>query len=74
MGVPDPDVPQLLGAVADALNKCERAGIAVTLAGGAAQTDHGYVMAVGDRRLGTRWAARLRAHHPMSPEPGPDDD
>lgn len=52
----DPD--RLLTAVADALNALERAGIAVDLEHGAALTTQGYVLPVGDGRLGSRWAVR----------------
>jgi hypothetical protein len=54
----DPD--RLLGAVADALNQCERHGLAVDLEHGAALTTRGYVLPVGDSRLGSRWAVRSR--------------
>ena len=54
------DPPSLLAAVADALNMCERHGIIVDLDHGAALTTRGYVMAVGDPRLGHRWAVRTR--------------
>lgn len=54
----DPAV--LLAAVADALNECERHGIVVDLEHGAALTARGYVLAVGEPRLGHRWAVRSR--------------
>ena len=69
-----PDAPRLLSAIADALNAAERAGLAVNLAHGAASTSHGYVLPVGDGRLGARWAARVKVPHEMSPEQGSDDD
>lgn len=65
MSLPDPD--RLLAAVADALNRCERAGITVQLVHGTAITDHGYVMATGDPRLGTRWQARPRLRTSQTP-------
>jgi len=62
------DPARLLGEVADALNACERAGIMVRLAHGTVVTGHGYVLAVGDPRLGARWQARTRL-----PPPGSDN-
>jgi hypothetical protein len=53
-----PDAARLLPALADALNACERAGITVQLAHGAAWTRHGYVLPAGDPRIGSLWAAR----------------
>jgi hypothetical protein len=55
--------------VADVLNQCERAGLVVQLAHGTVVTGHGYVLAVGDSRLGARWQAR-----PRLPAPGDDDE
>jgi hypothetical protein len=52
------DPARLLGVVADALNQCERAGLVIRLAHGTVVTGHGYVLAVGDSRLGARWQAR----------------
>lgn len=52
------DPSRLLAAVADALNACERHGLAVDLEHGAALTSRGYVLPVGDSRLGSRWAVR----------------
>ena len=49
---------RLLAAVAEALNACERHGLAVDLEHGAALTARGYVLPVGDSRLGSRWAVR----------------
>jgi len=54
------DPARLLAAVADALNACERAGVTIRLAHGSVVTGHGYVLAVGDPRLGARWQARTR--------------
>jgi hypothetical protein len=68
------DPARLLAAVADALNALERAGITCDLAGGAVMTDRGYVMAVGDGRLGNRWQARTRLWTPLSPEDSSDED
>jgi hypothetical protein len=69
------DPARLLSSVADALNALENAGITVDLAGGAVMTPRGYVMAVGDERLGSRWQARTRMWTPLSPldESGDDD-
>ena len=68
------DATRLLAAVADALNALENAGITVDLAGGAVMTERGYVMAVGDDRLGNRWQARTRLWTPLSPDDSSDDD
>ena len=54
------DPARLLAAVAEALNACERNGLAVDLEHGAALTVRGYVLPVGDPRLGSRWAVRQR--------------
>ena len=62
------DPARLLSAVADALNALENAGITVDLAGGAVMTPRGYVMAVGDPRLGSKWQARTRLWTPLSPQ------
>jgi hypothetical protein len=61
------DPARLLSSVADALNALENAGITVDLAGGAVMTERGYVMAVGDDRLGCRWQARTRLWTPLQP-------
>lgn len=66
------DAGRLLSAVADALNACERAGITVDVPAGAVLTSHGYVMPVGDTRLGSRWAARTRLAAEFCP--GGEDD
>jgi hypothetical protein len=55
-----PDIAALLSAVSEALNALERAGIAVDLDHGAVLTACGYVLPVGDARLGSRWAVRMR--------------
>ena len=57
---PASDASRLLAAVAEALNACERHGLAVDLEHGAALTARGYVLPVGDSRLGSRWAVRSR--------------
>ena len=68
------DAARLLSAVADALNALENAGITVDLAGGAVMTERGYVMAVGDARLGHKWQARTRLWTPLPPDDASDDD
>jgi hypothetical protein len=68
--------PRLLTAVADALNACDKAGILVQLAHGAAITNEGYVLAVGDGNvpmMGNRWVARTRALTPFSDQADDDD-
>ena len=67
------DPARLLTSVADALNALENAGITVDLAGGAVMTERGYVMAVGDGRLGNRWQARTRLWTPLQPGDSDDD-
>ena len=69
-----PDCSRLLSAVADALNALENAGITVDLAAGAVMTPRGYVMALGDDRLGSRWQARTRLWTPLQPPDDSDDD
>jgi hypothetical protein len=54
------DPARLLSLIADALNQCERYGIIVDLEHGAAMTTQGYVLPVGDCRLGSRWAVRAK--------------
>jgi hypothetical protein len=71
---PAADPARLLAAVADALNACERAGITVTIPGGAVATEHGYVLPVGDPRIGSRWAVRTRRWTGFSDREGDDDD
>jgi hypothetical protein len=53
-----PDSALLLGAVCDALNACERAGITVKLAHGSVITEAGYVFPVGPDTA--PWAVRTR--------------
>ena len=64
-----PDAEGLLGAVADALNACQAAGIDVKLKHGAVMTQLGYVLPIGNG-----WAARTRAYTEFTPPPGDDDD
>jgi len=71
---PASDPARLLSAAADALNALENAGITVDLAGGAVMTDRGYVMAVGDGRLGSKWQARTRLWTPLQPPGDSSDD
>jgi hypothetical protein len=54
------DPAHLLSVVADALNACERHGLVVDLEHGAVMSVRGYVLPVGDARLGHRWAVRQR--------------
>lgn len=54
------DYRRLLTAVADALNACERHGLIVDLERDGAITSRGYVLPVGDSRLGSRWVVRTR--------------
>lgn len=68
------DAARLLSSVADALNALENAGITVDLAAGAVMTSRGYVMAVGDDRLGSKWQARTRLWTPLSPPDENGDD
>jgi hypothetical protein len=71
---PAPDAGYLLSLVAEALNALENAGITVDLAGGAVMTPRGYVMAIGDDRLGSRWQARTRLWTQLSPADESSDD
>jgi hypothetical protein len=66
-GGPPPDsalsrAPELLGAVAAALNACDAAGIPVRLAHGAVLTDAGYVLRISPRHepafAGDLWQVR----------------
>lgn len=66
-GSAQPDPAVLLAAVADALSRCERAGIAVQLVHDSILTEQGYVLSVGDPRLGTRWQARPRLRGAQTP-------
>ena len=54
----------LLSALAGALNACEKAGLLVGLADGAAITNEGYVLPVGGAgdisMIGERWVPRTR--------------
>ena len=68
------DATRLLSSVANALNALENAGITVNLAGGAVMTERGYVMAVGDTRLGHKWQARTRLWTPLPPQDDGSDD
>lgn len=55
---------KLLKGLADALNACEKAGLLVYLADGAAITNEGYALPVGGAgevsMIGERWVARTR--------------
>lgn len=64
-----PDAPELLGAVAEALTACEQAGIAVKLKHGAVYTRHGYVLPADGR-----WVSRTLQWSPFSPEIDDDED
>jgi hypothetical protein len=55
-----PDARRLLSDVAGALNACERAGIPVDLSHEVVVTGYGYVLPIGDPRLGARWQARMK--------------
>ena len=63
------DAARLLAAVADALNACDRGGLHVCLDYGVVVTEHGYVLPLGEPRLGNRWKARMKV-----PTPGSDED
>ena len=67
-----PDPYRLLIAATDALNALKRDGLVVDLEHGALLTRHGYVMAIGDPRLGLRWAVRMRAPQPPVRNDGED--
>jgi hypothetical protein len=54
------DHARLLAAIADALNTCERHCLIVDLERDAVMPSRGYVMPVGDGRLGRRWRVRQR--------------
>ncbi len=72
---PASDPGRLLASVADALNACERYGLIVDLEHGAALTSRGYVLPVGDSRLGSRWAVRERLEPPVPvQDEGSDED
>ena len=69
------DPQRLLSSVADALNQCERHGLIVDLEKDGVITTRGYVLPVGDSRLGSRWAARMRTPADYIPEEdGRDED
>jgi hypothetical protein len=74
LNVAQADAARLLGQVAEALNACERAGITIDCPVDAVMTSHGYVIAVGDPRLGSRWAARTKLAAAFTPAGGGDDD
>ena len=61
---------QLLAGLADALNACEAAGLAVKLKHGAVHTRLGFVFEVGDKR----WEARTLAYSPFGTPPEADDE
>lgn len=69
-----PDASRLLAAIADAMNAAERAGITIEHPEIDLMTSHGDVLPIGDERLGTRWVARAKLAHAMSPEREGDDD
>lgn len=55
---------RLLADVAAAMNACERAGLRIdNLKNETVWTRAGYVLPVGDERLGTRWVVRARTPH-----------
>jgi hypothetical protein len=64
-----PDAKTLLGAVADALNACQSAGIDVKLKHGAVMTRYGYVLPCANG-----WGARTRAYTEFTSPAGDDDD
>jgi hypothetical protein len=61
----------LLGALADALNACETAGMRVRFRHGAAFCHDGAV--IPPEKKGGRWAARPFRPGPLSPGEPPDD-
>jgi hypothetical protein len=66
---PAPDAERLLSLVAEALTRCEQAGIAVKLKHGAVMTPLGYVLPLGDGK----WAARTLTWTEFS-STSPDND
>lgn len=65
-----PDAAPLLAAVADALTRCEAAGLKVRLRhGGVIETRQGYVV-----RIGRAWMARTAAWTEFSTAQESDDD
>jgi hypothetical protein len=72
--ITETDLRALLGAVADALNACERARIPVKLAHGCVLSPAGYVMPVFPD-AGERFAVRTMALTEFGPAPsGSDED
>ena len=72
---PATDPQRLLSLVADALNACERAGMVVDASNGALACRYAYILPVGDSRLGSRWAVRMRLPADYIPEEdGRDED
>ena len=73
---PVSDPQRLLSLVADALNQCERAGLIIDAGNGALSCKPGYVLPVGDSRLGNRWAVRMRvpADYILIEDDSSDDD
>jgi hypothetical protein len=69
IAAPPPDAERLLGAVAEALNACQSAGIEVKLKHGAVMSEFGYVLPVRDG-----WVARTRTYTEFTPAPGDDDE
>lgn len=65
------DYRGLLAAVAEALNTCERHGLIVDLERDGAITSRGYVLPVGDSRLGSRWVVRSRLEADEQRQAGP---
>lgn len=68
--------PKLLSFLADALNACERAGIPVSLDHGIVVTGYGYVLPLGEPRLGNRWQARAKIDggYPAEDDSSDDED
>jgi hypothetical protein len=66
------DPAALLSCVADALNALERAGIICDVDHDAVSTRFGFVIPVGDPRLGHRWAVRTKTEQP--PQRHPDTE
>jgi hypothetical protein len=70
--------PELLAAVALALNRCEQAGLPVQVAHGAVITDAGYVLRIVLPRepgfAGDQWQVRTRQLTEFPADCGDDDD
>jgi hypothetical protein len=70
--------PELLGAVARALNDCEQAGLLVQVAHGAVITDAGYVLRIvlphEPGFAGDLWQVRTRQLTEFPADGGDDDD